>query len=101
MDAKAAALFTDEAVGELEVVACFNGPMPTGVTVSARGRIFINYPKSGDDVPFTVAEVRGGQAHPCPDQPFNNPEPDNPGPALGPVQSVVVDPADRLWILDT
>ena len=51
---------TDESVGELEVVHEFTGPMPTGVTVSHRGRIFVNYPKWGHDVQFTVAELRDG-----------------------------------------
>lgn len=101
MNEQAVTLFADEAVGALELVARFDGPMPTGVTVSERGRIFVNYPKWGDDVQFTVAEVRNGQAHPYPDQAFNDTDPDNPAAALVSVQSVVVDPADRLWILDT
>jgi hypothetical protein len=44
-------LATDEPVGTLEVVATFLGPMPTGVTVSHSGRIFVSYPKWGDEVP--------------------------------------------------
>ena len=35
--------------------------MPTGVTVSHSGRIFICYPKWGDKVDFTVAEVKDGK----------------------------------------
>lgn len=31
--------------------------MPTGVTVSHSGRIFVNFPQWGDDVTATVAEV--------------------------------------------
>ena len=46
---------TDEPLGTLEPVAYFNGAMPTGVTVSQKGRIFVNFPKWGDDVSFTVA----------------------------------------------
>jgi hypothetical protein len=38
----------DEPLGELEPVAYFNGAMPTGVTVSHQGRIFVNFPKWGD-----------------------------------------------------
>jgi hypothetical protein len=34
-----------EPVGELEVVALFEGAMPTGVTVSHQGRVFVCYPK--------------------------------------------------------
>ena len=46
----------DEPVGELEPVAYFNGPMLTGVTVSREGRIFVNFPKWGDDVAFTFTD---------------------------------------------
>jgi hypothetical protein len=54
------ALPADGPLGALEPVAYFNGAMPTGVTVSQQGRIFVNFPKWGDDVPFTVGEIRGG-----------------------------------------
>jgi len=85
----------------LEIVAQFDGPMPTGVTVSHQGRIFVNFPKWGDEVEFTVAEIRDGKAVPYPDLAFNQTQPDNLAAALVSVQSVVVDPIDRLWILDT
>ncbi|SNY61773.1 L-dopachrome tautomerase-related protein [Paractinoplanes atraurantiacus] len=75
--------------------------MPTGVSVSHSGRVFVNFPKWGDDVPFTVGEIRDGQVHPFPDQDWNNPRDDADAEALVSVQSIVVDPADRLWILDT
>lgn len=91
----------DEPLGALEPVAYFNGAMPTGVTVSQKGRIFINFPKWGDDVPFTVAEIRDGKAVPYPDEAMNQINEEDPAAALVSVQSVVVDPADRLWILDT
>ncbi len=57
----------DTPVGHLEVVATFSGPMPTGVTVSRTNRIFVNFPRWGDDVPFTVAEVVHGKAVAFPD----------------------------------
>ena len=91
----------DEPLGALEPVAYFNGAMPTGVTVSQKGRIFINFPKWGDDVPFTVAEIRDGKAVPYPDEAMNQTNEEDPAVALVSVQSAVVDPADRLWILDT
>lgn len=91
----------DEPLGALEPVAYFNGAMPTGVTVSQKGRIFINFPKWGDDVPFTVAEICDGKAVPYPDEAMNQTNEEDPAAALVSVQSVVVDPADRLWILDT
>jgi sugar lactone lactonase YvrE len=92
---------TDEPFGELEPVAYFYDAMPTGVTVSESGRIFVNYPKWGDDVKFTVAEIIDSEAVAYPNEEFNQPASDADPDALVSVQSVVVDPADRLWILDT
>lgn len=92
---------SEEPLGILEPVAYFNGAMPTGVTVSHQGRIFINFPKWGDDVAFTVAEVLNGEAVAYPDEAINQTNPGDPATALVSVQSVVVDPSDRLWILDT
>lgn len=94
-------LMTDEPFGELEPVAYFYDAMPTGVTVSQSGRIFVNYPKWGDDVKFTVAEIIDGEEVAYPNQEINQPDSDADPNALVSVQSVVVDPADRLWILDT
>jgi sugar lactone lactonase YvrE len=91
----------DAPLGELEPVAYFDGAMLTGVTVSRGGRIFVNFPKWGDDVQFTVAEVRDGEIVPYPDRGTNETSSEDPASALVSVQSVVVDPADRLWILDT
>jgi sugar lactone lactonase YvrE len=94
-------LASSRTVGELEVVATFDGPMPTGVTVSHKGRVFVNYPRWGDPVTFTVAEVKGGKATAYPDAALATFDKSRPGETLVSVQSVVVDPADRLWILDT
>lgn len=95
---------SDEPLGVLEPVAYFNDAMPTGVTVSHKGRIFVNFPRWGDEVPFTVSEVRDGKAIAYPDEEINQTDPHDlaaDAGALVSVQSVVVDPADRLWILDT
>ncbi|MGY1841555.1 MULTISPECIES: L-dopachrome tautomerase-related protein [unclassified Modestobacter] len=92
----------DRPLGELEVVHEFtDGPMPTGVSVSHTGRVFVNFPKWGDEVPATVAEIRDGQVVPFPDQAWNDPRGDDDREAFVSVQSIVVDPADRLWVLDT
>ncbi len=87
--------------------------MPEGVTVSHTGRIFVNFARWGDDIPFTVAEMVKGKAVAYPNAQIN----DWPGRKLPnpnafldasanqnhfvSVQSVVVDPEDRLWALDT
>jgi sugar lactone lactonase YvrE len=102
---------------KLQLVHRFYGSMPTGVTVSAKGRIFVNYPRWGDATPFTVAELRNGREVPFPSAAINMfGKPGNRA-ALSTdaraaaqrlrfdhfvsVQSVVVDPRDRLWVLDT
>lgn len=101
MNAQAQELPADEPVGALEPVAYFNGAMPTGVTVSHQGRIFVNFPKWGDDVPFSVAEIKDGQPVAYPNEAINRTNPDNLAATFVSVQSVVVDPIDRLWVLDT
>lgn len=96
-------LASDRAVGSLEVVATFYGAMPTGVTVANDGRIFVNFPRWGDDVPFTVAEVKNGKTVAYPSSELNlYTEEDQAKDRLVSVQSVVVDPSGRrLWIVDT
>jgi sugar lactone lactonase YvrE len=106
---------SDEPLGQLEPVAFFNGAMPTGVTVSQKGRIFVNFPKWGDNVKFTVGEIlnsnsnmnsRGADGNSeeivaYPNESINKTNQAELASTLVSVQSVVVDPADRLWILDT
>ena len=92
---------SEESYGRLEPVFTFAGPMPTGVTISHRGRIFVNFPRWGDEVSATVAELRDGACRPYPDDAWNSPAGDDDAQAFVSVQSVVVDPADRLWVLDT
>ena len=58
----------EEALGELEPIFLFNDAMPTGVAVSHSGRIFVNFPRWGDDVAFTVCEIRDNKAIAYPDK---------------------------------
>lgn len=94
-------LAQDRAIGKPEVVATFNGAMPTGVTVTREGRIFVNFPRWGDDVPFTVAEVKDNRLVPYPNAAVNRADSAEPGSHLLSVQSVVADGQGRVWILDT
>ncbi|TCW79544.1 gluconolaconase [Burkholderia sp. SRS-46] len=87
--------------GTLDTVATFNDAMPTGVTVSESGRIFVNFPRWGDDVPFTVGELRHGKVAPYPDAEVNRADNRNPADHFLSVQSVVADGRGRLWVLDT
>jgi sugar lactone lactonase YvrE len=86
---------------KLELFAALSGPMPTGVAVSKSGRVFVNYPRWGDPVEFTVAEVKDGKAVPYPSAEMNKEQGSDPSKVLVAVQSVVVDDQDRLWIVDT
>jgi sugar lactone lactonase YvrE len=96
-------LATENIIGQLEIVATFNGPMPTGVTVANDGRIFVNFPRWGDNIEYTVAEVKNGKTIPYPNAELNRyADGDDQANKLVSVQSVVVDPSgNRLWILDT
>ncbi len=85
---------------KLQLVAGITGPMPTGIAVSKTGRVFINFPRWGDPVEFTVAELQDGKPVAYPNKDINKAEGD-PSQQFVSVQSVVVDDQDRLWILDT
>jgi sugar lactone lactonase YvrE len=92
----------DQPLGDLELVHSFDdGPMPTGVGVSHTGRIFVNFPKWGDEVTASVVELVNGAPVPYPDNAWNRPSGNDDESALVSVQNIVVDPKDRLWILDT
>ena len=95
------ALPQEKKLGNIEQVASFSGPMPTGVTVSANGRIFVNFPRWGDKVDYTVAEVKNGRTVAYPNAQINRLNLSKQADSLVSVQSVVIDPQDRLWLLDT
>jgi sugar lactone lactonase YvrE len=86
---------------EYEVVAEFDDLMPTGVTVTDKERIFVSFPRWGDDVPYTVAEVVNGRPQPYPDAQINEWRPEAGGQGLLSVQSVITDPSGHVWLLDT
>lgn len=96
-------LAADKAIGHAELVATFSGAsaMPTGVTVSRNGRIFVNFPQWGDNVPFAVGEVKDGKVTAWPNQEINRPDSDQPATHFLSVQSVVADDRGRIWVLDT
>ncbi|KAL8832308.1 MAG: hypothetical protein Q9191_000362 [Dirinaria sp. TL-2023a] len=100
----------------LEVVHLYYDEFPQGIAVSSTGRKFSNYARSLDpnNIAYTVAELTTNNTEtPYPSAEINSP----PGgainyttsPATGAnyedyligVQSVVIDPKDRLWLLDT
>jgi sugar lactone lactonase YvrE len=88
-------------VGRLDVVATFDRWMPTGIAVSREGRVFASFPHFADPIEFSVGEVKNGRPVPYPDAEWNRAKPDQPAAAFISVQSVVIDPKNRLWALDT
>jgi len=84
---------------KLEEVATFPAQQITGVTVSAKGRVFVNFPFWSDDHTTSVAELVDGKPVPYPDPAWNAKE-GEPGSRWVCVQSVVVDDQDALWVLD-
>ncbi len=78
----------------------------TGVTVSERGRIFVNFPRWTEDSPVSVAEVlKDGSLRPYPDARWNawrNVRRDEADPAEHwvCVQSVVADGRGSVWVVD-
>jgi sugar lactone lactonase YvrE len=99
----AAPIPQQQPIGSLEVVAKINGAMPTGVAVSSDGRIFINYPRWGDKVEFTVAEVINGVPVAFPNARMNEQgSVATQTQRIVSAQSVVIDPTgSMLWIVDT
>ncbi|HER44270.1 MAG TPA: hypothetical protein ENO08_07415 [Candidatus Eisenbacteria bacterium] len=74
----------------------------TGVAVSREGRIFVNFPLWSKDVPVSVGELDElGEIIPYPNEEWNvwNPALD-PAEHFVCVQSVHIDRANRLWVLD-
>jgi sugar lactone lactonase YvrE len=99
--AEAPALPKIRPAGTLEVVATFPKDMPTGVTVSKAGRIFLTFPRWGDPVETNVGELKDGKVVPYPNAEINKLQIDRPADCLMTVQSAIVDPLDRLWLCDT
>ncbi len=82
----------------LETVANFPQMQVTGVAVSHRGRVFVNFPNWSDDHTISVAEIVNGQPQPFPNAEWN--QAGSPNEHFVCVQSVYVDESDSLWVLD-
>ena len=96
-------LATDRPVGSLEVVHTFSRARCRPASPSRRPAGSSSTSRSGATTcRFTVAELRDGDAVAYPDLAVQHARAATTTPtAFVSVQSVVVDPADRLWILDT
>ena len=97
---------TDEvaaAGSELTAVYQNNDFQLTGVSVSKSGRLFVNFPRWSDRYLNAVVEVMpDGSTKPYPDEKWNrwDLKPTTAARQFVCVQSVVVDDADMLWVID-
>ena len=57
---------------EIENIASFKGQQVTGVTVSANGRVFANFPRWREQVKNSVIEVSNNTSTPFPNQTWNS-----------------------------
>lgn len=88
------------ATSPLNVVAEFPHQQVTGVAVSRKGRIFANFPYWSDGHTVSVVELgAGGEQRPYPNAEWNRMS-GAPIERFVCVQSVHVDAADNLWIVD-
>ncbi|MBX3218077.1 MAG: hypothetical protein KF850_39085 [Labilithrix sp.] len=84
------------------MLATLDGPMPSGVTVTRNDRVLLSFPRLGDPVRFTLAELKDGHLVPFPSEQLNH----WPGglpvdEALISVENVVMGPNNRVWVVDT
>ena len=100
--ASAASLAASAPIGTFERVVAAEAPTtPTGMTVSAAGRLFVFMPRFDDKTVYSIGEVAmDGTVTPYPDASLNRPDPKRPEDTLFQVPNGVVDGLDRLWVLD-
>ena len=72
----------------------------TGIAMSQTNRMFVNFPRWSTDTPVAVAEIINGKVIPFPNVNWNKYESDANN-HFTCVQSVFVDKANQLWVLDT
>jgi sugar lactone lactonase YvrE len=73
----------------------------TGVAISAKGRLFVNYPIWSPVHKYCVVEVVDGQAKPYPSEEMNSWKPGDDGlKKFVSVQAVYIDDQDKLYIVD-
>jgi sugar lactone lactonase YvrE len=100
VDKKTVGTLPTEKEPVLEKIAEFRGLQVTGVTVSQEGRIFANFPRWRDEIPYSVVEVMpDGNHRPYPNQEWNtfSDKPDSN--RFTSVQSVIAQ-GSSLFVLD-
>lgn len=88
-------------IGQLQLVAGLLGDQPAGIAVSSSGRLFVTFPRHDGAVAFTVAEIKHGLPIAFPSAQLNHAMSRRASSTLFSVQTLQIDTADHLWMLDT
>jgi len=101
--ADAAAASPARPAGEMELAYLADAPStPTGLAVSADGRVFLMMPRFTGAEPITVGEVlEGGRVVAYPSEAANRVDPAAPQRSLMHVPNGVFGAANRMWLLDS
>lgn len=84
---------------DLIPVASFGKYRAIGVAVNSNNRLFVSFPKRGDDYEYGLTEIINGQRIPYPNAEWNKEgDLDN---HFASVQDLFVDAEDYLWVLDS
>jgi sugar lactone lactonase YvrE len=86
---------------QLDLVFADNTYQLTGVAVSAKGRIFTNYPLWSDIYKYALVEIKNNKAAPFPNDTMNSWKDGQPGKDKWVcVQAVYIDDQDYMWVVD-
>ncbi|MFT8957574.1 MAG: L-dopachrome tautomerase-related protein, partial [Gluconobacter oxydans] len=86
--------------GELDIVAEFDGPGPSGIVVLPNGRTFVGFPRHAvDHKGATLGELVGGKVIPYPSAEMSLPG-NVPAQCLVSVHGMTMDRSGRLWVID-
>ncbi|MBS1102199.1 SMP-30/gluconolactonase/LRE family protein [Gluconobacter sp. Dm-62] len=86
--------------GELDIVAEFDGPGPSGIVVLPNGRTFVGFPRHAvDHKGATLGELVDGKVMPYPSAAMSLPG-NVPAECLVSVHGMTMDRQGRLWVID-
>jgi sugar lactone lactonase YvrE len=102
------AAFADDAsdpaatpAGSLEVVARFNGPGPSGIAVTPKGRVFVGFPRHAENhTGMTLGELVNGKLVPFPSTAMSLPSQAPVAQWLVSVHGMTTDSRGNLWVID-
>ncbi len=87
-------------LGDLDIVAEFDGPGPSGIVVLPDGRTFVGFPRHAvDHKGATLGELVDGKVMPYPSAAMSLPA-DVPADCLVSVHGMTMDRQGRLWVID-